>query len=143
MNAVTPRYVKPTSKRQMTKAVSLVTRAIKNGKLNRPSECERCGETGMILAHHHDYSKPLSVIWLCRSCHSAEHAEVGNSGFKSGLQIRLTKRNEIAVKKIAALWQCSVSFAVNKVLSDYFSTYSFKNRIKNNPSYGMNLEFLN
>jgi hypothetical protein len=47
----------------------------------RPSVCPDCGtdpgvdELGRsrIEAHHDDYTAPLSVDWLCRSCHLAEH----------------------------------------------------------------------
>ena len=26
-----------------------------------------------VQAHHHDYSKPLEVTWLCTTCHGLEH----------------------------------------------------------------------
>lgn len=53
-----------------------VSKAIKAGILLRPTTCEQCGGTGkQITAAHHDYSKPLDVRWLCRSCHSRwDHA---------------------------------------------------------------------
>lgn len=44
--------------------------AIKTGKLHRPDTCERCGRQGGLQAAHHDYSRPLDVAWLCRSCHT-------------------------------------------------------------------------
>lgn len=49
-----------------------VHRALKEGRLVKPSACSACGaEAKYIDGHHHDYDKPLEVIWLCRSCHSA------------------------------------------------------------------------
>lgn len=51
-----------------------VNNAIRYGKIIRPDQCSRCGETGgMIDAHHHDYNKPLEIEWLCRRCHGVEH----------------------------------------------------------------------
>jgi len=45
--------------------------AINRGELVR-RPCAHCG-AGKAQAHHHDYSKPLEVEWLCRACHDAEH----------------------------------------------------------------------
>ena len=49
-----------------------VYRALKNGTLNRPCHCERCGDT-RVLAHHEDYSRPMDVMWLCPVHHKEEH----------------------------------------------------------------------
>ncbi len=47
-----------------------VFRAVKSGKLVRPSHCQQCGNThSRIEAHHADYSRALDVTWLCRPCH--------------------------------------------------------------------------
>jgi ribosomal protein S27AE len=45
--------------------------AIKTGKLTVPETC-RCGSRD-LEAHHHDYSKPLEVEWLCGDCHLEAH----------------------------------------------------------------------
>ena len=50
-----------------------VHHAIQSGKLKR-RPCMKCG-ANKSEAHHPDYYKPLDVIWLCRSCHRAEHAK--------------------------------------------------------------------
>ena len=47
--------------------------AVKGGAVERPSKCSECGGIGDIQGHHEDYSLPLSVIWLCRSCHKRFH----------------------------------------------------------------------
>ena len=54
--------------------------AVRNGTLKRPEERERCGRKPkpdrigrtQIDGHHHDYTKPLDVEWLCKFCHRAE-----------------------------------------------------------------------
>lgn len=44
-----------------------VAKAIKSGKLVRPSSCS-CG-VAPVQAHHFDYGKPLEVWWCCKQCH--------------------------------------------------------------------------
>ena len=47
--------------------------AIKAGTLVR-QPCEVCGAL-KVDAHHDDYSRPLSVRWLCRLHHAEHHAK--------------------------------------------------------------------
>lgn len=42
--------------------------------LPRPMFCEACGIKPPRDRHHDDYSKPLEIRWLCRSCHMRWHA---------------------------------------------------------------------
>ena len=63
-----------TCKKSPTKknAYYVVDAAIKAGVIERPHVCSGCGcsdEEHRIEAHHHDYSRPLDVIWLCTPCH--------------------------------------------------------------------------
>lgn len=59
------------------KAWNAVSNAIRDGRLTRPPACSVCGKVGKVQAHHHDYSKPLDVIWECFKCHrEREHGQV-------------------------------------------------------------------
>lgn len=40
---------------------------LRHGKIQR-QPCQFCGDT-KSQAHHHDYSKPLDVVWCCFKCH--------------------------------------------------------------------------
>ena len=54
-----------------------VGNAIRSGRITKPKTCSRCGSDKLIQAHHHDYQKPLDVIWLCFACHREdEHGQV-------------------------------------------------------------------
>lgn len=59
--------------REKASATTSVNNAVRNGKLEKRSTCEICGSTDRIHAHHHDYSKPLDVWWLCDHCHKRLH----------------------------------------------------------------------
>lgn len=53
----------------------MVAKAVASGELTRPDVCELCGARPkrVLDAHHQDHSQPLSVLWLCQSCHRLAH----------------------------------------------------------------------
>ena len=56
------------------RARNAVNNAIRDGKMTR-HPCGVCGEK-KAQAHHHDYSKPLDIRWLCFKCHrEGEHGQ--------------------------------------------------------------------
>jgi hypothetical protein len=59
--------------RMLARVRALVAAALRDGRLTRPDACEQCGIEGKPQAHHHDYSKPLEVEWLCERCHTNHH----------------------------------------------------------------------
>lgn len=72
---------------QRKRARRAVNRALRNGVLVRPLDCELCGNApgraksghrkALIEAHHRNgYSDEhaLNIIWLCSSCHQKTHA---------------------------------------------------------------------
>lgn len=53
------------------RAQSAAQNALRDGKLTKPALCEGCGLPKKRLEkHHHDYSRPLLVVWLCKPCHA-------------------------------------------------------------------------
>jgi hypothetical protein len=55
------------------KAHGIVSREVRAGRLAK-QPCAFCGTPEPVEAHHHDYSKPLDVTWLCKPCHRRFHA---------------------------------------------------------------------
>lgn len=53
-------------------ARQLVNDAIRRGKISR-TPCEICGSNDRLHAHHDNYNFPLSIRWLCHSCHVDWH----------------------------------------------------------------------
>ena len=55
------------------KARYMLNYAVQSGKIHKPVFCSSCDSDKHLEAHHTDYSKPLEVTWLCRSCHVDLH----------------------------------------------------------------------
>jgi hypothetical protein len=58
------------------KAWMAVYKAVRSGRLKR-QPCSKCGSEEHVQAHHHDYTKPLDIVWECFRCHrETEHGQV-------------------------------------------------------------------
>lgn len=68
---------------EKAKAMSALSRALRTGQLSKPLGCQACGKQARLEGHHHDYSKPSEVTWLCRQCHGAEHRRLNEEKRKS------------------------------------------------------------
>lgn len=64
------KYLSTPENRLKANARSNVYYAIKTGKIIRPDNCSKCSTNCKPEADHHDYSKPLDIVWLCKSCHT-------------------------------------------------------------------------
>lgn len=51
----------------------IARQAVKKGLIPR-LPCKDCGHEPAQM-HHEDYSRPLEVVWLCRSCHTLRHQD--------------------------------------------------------------------
>ena len=54
------------------RAHNILNGRVQRGSVVKSDACERCGAGGRIEGSHDDYSKPLDVEWLCRSCHMSK-----------------------------------------------------------------------
>lgn len=61
---------------EKARAYSAIGNAIRSGKLQKPDSCKKCMKKKKVEAHHHDYSKPLDVTWLCKQCHLGLHRKL-------------------------------------------------------------------
>lgn len=65
--------VAPSGAKVKKAARHAVERAIKTGRLVRPSHCSVCRAEAYTHGHHDDYLKALEVRWLCKPCHEEHH----------------------------------------------------------------------
>lgn len=55
------------------KARLLLNLKVRLGLVKKPEKCQNCKKNKKLEGHHKDYTKPLDVKWLCRTCHRLEH----------------------------------------------------------------------
>jgi hypothetical protein len=50
--------------------------AVKRGEVAKADRCQArgCSSSKSIEAHHHNYQRPLEILWLCAACHRRGHA---------------------------------------------------------------------
>ena len=60
---------------EKNKARYALTNAVRDGRIDKPEKCSKCGTGGRVEGHHHDYSKPLDVRWLCFKHHREYHGQ--------------------------------------------------------------------
>lgn len=56
----------------------ILCNAVRDGRVIKPLKCSKCDKfttSRRLHAHHHDYTKPVDVTWLCAMCHSEEHKQ--------------------------------------------------------------------
>jgi hypothetical protein len=78
---------------EKAKARVAVAECLRRGWLIRPEVCQSCGDPGEIEAHHDDYSKPLEVRWLCKSCHNLTRVGEPRTGMTRSEQEEFAERN--------------------------------------------------
>lgn len=66
------------------RARDIANTALKAGRINR-TPCEDCGSPTGLQMHHEDYSKPETVVWLCRSCHGNRHGNRSGKTMAGGV----------------------------------------------------------
>jgi hypothetical protein len=54
-------------------AHQFLSKGLARGLIQRPDSCSICGIACIPQGHHHDYTKPFDVTWLCRKCHAGIH----------------------------------------------------------------------
>lgn len=80
------------------RAQNAVSYALRKGLLVK-GPCAKCGTNEDICAHHEDYSKPLEVMWLCRSCHVRRHEPQLSRGPRRS-NTAVAKLTEVSVRRI-------------------------------------------
>lgn len=58
------------------KARYILTSKLNRNLIEKPLNCQVCNAIEKLEGHHHDYSKPLDVIWCCKKCHGSFHVKL-------------------------------------------------------------------
>lgn len=117
-------------------ARSEVAKALRKGELKKSTCCQICERQEFLEAHHVDYGKPLQVMWLCKSCHTAAHGDrhplnpknnkqtksnhVWTRGDSVHVMITIPLKTFIAIKKSAAKSSNAFSTLIRNAVIERF-----------------------
>lgn len=62
-------------KKIKNKAQQIIHILFRRGDLKYPDNCQNCGVKSKLHAHHIDYNKPTTVVFLCPACHGKVHSK--------------------------------------------------------------------
>lgn len=65
--------------REKARARNILHYHLRVGNIKKPDICSVCQNTFDIFkihGHHHDYTKPLDVVWCCAQCHKDIHSRI-------------------------------------------------------------------
>ena len=68
-----PKYSELTKEQRIKSRARAYANVYMRRGILKKSPCMICGEKGFVQKHHHDYSQPLDVIWLCKMHHIESH----------------------------------------------------------------------
>lgn len=81
---------------ERTAARAAVAVAVRSGRLVR-QPCIRCGSKAH--AHHDDYAKPLTVIWLCPEHHGERHRLLRRYGAAAAIPPEFNGPDDLKVRQ--------------------------------------------
>lgn len=100
-----------------------VKAALKLGLIGK-QVCERCGTDEYVSAHHDDYSKPLSIRWLCKWHHLEFHGKAMNVGTlvrKAGISLvsQMTEKAREGNNRRNKRWRAAHPDKYNEYMKEY------------------------
>lgn len=95
-------------------AAMAIDAALRCGRIKKASHCQGCGRSGTevrLSAHHHDYSEPLDVVWVCAACHrQLDHMRAYVESGKSWSEYRRERTNVYnAVRRALEFYEANAS----------------------------------
>ncbi len=122
-----------------------VTKALRKNDLQRSLFCESCNRETKTEAHHIDYGKPLSVIWLCDKCHGKAHREDSDlnplNHEQTPIPIYWEKSDMVTVSFNIPVKQFMILKEESKNTNKKLSTILRDNLVKSYPVESSQLEF--
>lgn len=119
---------------QKNRSRTLTHNLVNRGKINKPKNCESCGEESDLDGHHTDYGKPTDVQWLCAKCH-----EVADSKMKTTRELPIISHRMQKTLEVVRGLKSATVLDVAKVLdtNNKLAISAFNGRLSRLESLGL------